>query len=604
MSSPLWSAPPSTVLGCVACDFTCGSTNQMCRHLYTTLHGTARCPDCDTHIVPRAFLAGVRKLIGRSLARAADGGGGGDMAAAAEERGGRPLLVAVDSTAHPHLQHYPGLHVYEKADFVLPGPPEAYGLEPGRDATRGGHEPHGATAAATAGAAAAGAAAAGGERPAVAAYRCPDCLNTFHTWSQTAKHIDRTRHTQPSCAVCGQLLRCHGPLRPLRHEATTGHRGFLGLFYSRRDYGTEQQRAHTAFDSSTAFSGLSVLQFQCVCGVSFLHAVHLAQHLRSVHGVRSVPDRATCRTCRQSGTLDAMAEHARLDAAAAEAPDPAAGHRSRAAAAVASGGSGSPMGHDVAVRGFSAAPFLRHRPSLVPFEDTPSEAPAAAVAAASSVATGAPSPYKILYQCNACGDTYTRWEALVRHTTETNHCRAYCAVCRAFLPPLMGYHSDEGGGSCPSALAAYHKHLQAHGNIIGTPASPGAMEVLVRAEEPASVAPADQAVAMVFQCPEESCAAVYRYYGDLVVHLLETQHGRCHGGGGGDDDDSGGVWRLDAEMPPVAYRVTFTDAELVESFGWRRCAHCTHSYPEDRLMLHEELCIEYLKRAPPACPES
>ncbi|RNF11601.1 hypothetical protein TraAM80_00793 [Trypanosoma rangeli] len=203
--------------------------------------------------------------------------------------------------------------------------------------------------------------------------RCPECLNVFYTWSRLTAHLNASAHFSARCVTCGEQLRCYGPTHPYRHEAATGHFGFIGTFYIRIDYRLDHPPV------------LSHPQYRCVCRVTFLCPLQLALHLRMDHGVTVIPNVAVCRTCNIHGSLTELAAH-RMERLVLKEDDV------------------------IEVPGFSPAPYLVRWPRLPPW---PVQI----------------KPYAVLYQCPICILVFSSWDAMENHI-ETN------SVCQCMLDTI------------------------------------------------------------------------------------------------------------------------------------------------------------------------
>lgn len=498
-------APQRQSLRCVECGFRCDTGNEMARHMYSTRHGARKCPSCDTYIVPRGFFASLRKHIDRQREReraaAAVTGGAGSgpavpslssLATAASEVG---PLTSVATITHAHCASIPGFRCYEKADFEvhesvshLGG--SMQGTETcGELVTTAGSE--------------------SGSRPRPP-FRCMECLNPCDTWTKATKHMDKSGHTLPYCVQCTTRLRCFGPQRPMKHEENTGHRGYYGIFYTRQDYMSASQEPRTAYNYGNSYTGLSTLQYKCVCGISFLHPVHLAEHLRRVHHVECILDEAVCRHCGLHTSLANMMEH--LQNPCWEVPKPAPNTES--SFTVTETSASSPMlstvrsptltspksppeplqeadeaagaeaeienpdaaaTHLIEVVGFSGAPFLQWRPILPPMSEEDVRLMDEAYVMSGNIeryntgdaksAAGlqlvVPGPgtgqtdasrkpsYVVLYQCRECLFIFSTWEKMVNHIQFTGHCSTYCCECNMDLPQLLSHQTTYEGNSAP-----------------------------------------------------------------------------------------------------------------------------------------------------------
>ena len=484
-------------LRCVDCDFTCTSNNEMCRHIFSTRHGARKCPKCDTYIVPRAFFTSLQKLIGRRREALAVEAGNAEFKPSSSPELPSPIalpetsafsttepLTAIAVSTHPHCSEVPNFRCFERSDFALPGGALDFNTHPdlASDAQSGR-----ASASLPLTSTTDAAAPATGAQP----FRCMDCLNYCPTWTQVTRHIEQSGHTLPVCVQCKQHLKCFGPLRPPQHEINCGHCGFFGVFYTRRDYRCDAQASRSVYNSANLYTGLFTLQYKCVCGVSFLHPVHLAEHLRKVHHVTCIDDKAVCHCCGMSGTLPQLTEHMQhpcwvsMDGTK---PNPAVVCRSLptnpiAAAAVEMAKQGRPessdmyglddiaaMTHLVEVPSFSGAAFLQFRPLLPPMSDdevpligeahalasSRSSSPSATTTTTAAAAAPRKPSYVVLYQCRECLFLFTGWDRIVQHIRATRHCRTFCVECQAFLPELLSYSASEGN----SAVRAHHQQQQ------------------------------------------------------------------------------------------------------------------------------------------------
>lgn len=657
-----------TALKCVDCDFTCSAGNEMCRHIFSTRHGARKCPKCDAYIVPRAFFASLQKLIERrNERRAGDTAGNASWPSSPEQSspmltldtsafGAAEPLTTIAVSAHEHCAEYPGFRSFEKTDFVIIGAPRDYmsqlALSSEVATSRSNASlPLNSTTEASASAAA------------LQPFRCMDCLNLCPTWTQVTKHIEQTGHTLPLCMKCLQHLKCFGPMRPPQHEINVGHCGFYGVFYTRRDYRCDTQASRWAYNSANLYTGLTTLQYKCVCGISFLHPVHLAEHLRRVHHVTCINDYAVCHCCGLSGTLAQMMTHLQHPCWEREEhrPSPTMVCHSAPVNPLASAAfeigkintvagddpfgldSAAAMTHVVEVPGFSASVFLQFRPLLPPLTDDEVPLINEAHSGTASASAGAPkASYVVLYQCRECLFLFTSWDQIVSHIHTTRHCRTFCSVCKSFLPELISYSASEGSSSGgarapqqqhqhqqqqyashahlpgPSSMPAsasasvpvrsttlkeHLEHMRDHGDIIGFPASPETLEVLVDTQaacyahslDPPPESFAGPRTLMAYQCsdPQEGCYKVFLHYGDFVAHLLTTGHGTKPMQGVTPQSGKQVVLSvLPTCYPMVTYRAKFTVAQLCEHFGFVQCQYCETAVPRAEEELHAALCVE------------
>lgn len=514
----------ATVLGCVHCDFKCCSTNQFCRHIFASRHGAVKCPVCETYIVARAFYTSLKKLISKAA------------------QGSDQEVFEIDTVTHAHLAACPPIQTFERNDFVLPGNPSDYNLS---------------VASTTA-------------PPGDRQFRCMLCLVVLPTWTQVTKHFDTTRHTLPNCIDCDASLKCYGPQRPGKHEATTGHRGFFGIFYTRDDYDIAFQNNLTCYSADNLYTGLCRLQYRCVCGVSFLEPLHLAEHLHNTHHATAVDDAARCCHCGARATLRDMVLHVRSCAE---------GDAAGAGAGAGAGGDG--ITSPAAEVGLNLDMFLVHRPLFAP--------------SSQHVLPGLRrSSFAVFYQCPECYLLFSTWEAVLAHLRLSGHCVSYCAVCRMALPPPTRLSGGGGGTDWSYNIESHLQHLRAHPHILQLPALPDRLEVLVDLNDPAiaglldvpeHTGPREQ---VVFQCPDgqrSGCTQVFGFYGELCRHLATTGHAAA-----------------DTTVPFIDCKVTFTPRELCDHFGFAMCSYCDSAFAPQNLNLHAALCISRLNQAPPSSP--
>ncbi|KAG5500366.1 hypothetical protein JKF63_03458 [Porcisia hertigi] len=462
----------------------------MSRHIYVTRHGAVKCPICEIYIVPRGFFASLTKLIERHRDRETSAtaataspphcSSSTSAVASTHNEGAGPLTSIAIS--HTHCIGLPNFRSYEKADFELPGVAEDYSLP--CDSTTGRQGGSASTVLVTGGSDDTGCS--------PPPFRCMECLNPCATWTKATKHMDKSGHTLPLCVQCLMRLRCFGPHRPMKHEESTGHCGFYGVFYTRRDYLCEVQEPRSAYDYSTSYTGLSTLQYKCVCGISFLYPLQLAEHLRRVHRATCIKNEGVCRHCEKRGTLLEMMVHLRqgcpatattigssllvTETTTSSMASSSARFRSitslRADSVVSrdhndvggGGTSASSREHVVAsppmidVVGFSGASFLQWRPLLPPItdDDVPlmneSYAMSGDILGLSAFAPRPPSlptsvgttdtrkaSYVVLYQCRECLFLFSSWDCMVSHIHATGHCSTYCCKCKCDLPQLVNH---------------------------------------------------------------------------------------------------------------------------------------------------------------------
>lgn len=651
----------NTVLGCTDCDYKCCSANQLCRHMYNTKHGLTKCPECGTYLVARAFQAGLKKLVERSRDHSSStasahrkalessgsflsspGGPGSETSAVQEP-------FAVDTVSHVHVSTNPGIHVKEKKDFVLPGLPADYGLTPvvKTDAV----SMRTVTAARLTASNALGIV---DKELEDRTFRCTQCLTTVATWTQLTKHIDQTEHTLPRCGQCAKTLKCYGPLRPMRHEEVSKHRGLLGIYNTRADYTLSNQDQDKMYNATNHFTGLSVLQYRCVCGLSFLHVVQIAEHLRRVHRVTMIEDRAQCLTCGVELDLASMTEHLRGDVfhpvdlppsaltlGSAPSPTSTTGKGDPSSPSVSTVTvDGGPAPHTIIVPGFVASPFLIFRPLLPSYK--------------LERRLGSPSvvhipTYIVMYQCPECVTMFTTWDLIVQHINVTGHCKVYCVDCHDFIPTLSGYLTGSTEPSIPSRLVAasatggasgpnsgpgtvpalsgigghggvggippytleprprsavtnvveFLAHMQQHSNIIGFPVSPETLEVLLDVNQTISdevVNPEPNSKLLVGDDGEQTVAG-YQCPLDVCSaaflyygDLIDHFLSSGHGRAPSEDPNE---FRLQSSLPMVSFRARFSVSMLINEFGFLRCPHCFRVFPENRVQMHQFFCIPY-----------
>lgn len=542
----------------------------MCRHMFDTTHGLTRCPACEVFIVGRAFRASLQRAIdaykARQVRAAAASSSESDAAADILALPSRSTMV-IDVATHAHLAAYSSLRIFEKDVFKRPGVPEDYGLVSvaktdalslrSQSGSAYDSECHGP-------------------------FRCIDCQTVAPTWTQFTRHLDSTEHTLPRCVDCRVALKCFGRMRPYKHEEITGHTGHWGVYYNKSDYSTRSQEE--AYNRSNMFTGLSTPQYRCVCGVTFIHPVHLAVHLASIHGASCVPATATCRHCQLTMPLKETLLHLfrpmtqsssmiQLDEHCDEITPPPEEERASTPESTPQSSQqvtprqgpvfGHPAcAHDVVMDDFSAAPFLIYRPLMA-------SAPSASV-------RGSKPFYVVAYQCRECLLLFSSWELVVQHLQVTGHHRCYCVSCKNFFPAHRQLSTS------PLAVNYYLNHLSVHPHMLGTPPTADVLEVLVDLNSAefteqwyvANGKLPDPEAVLCYQCPAEGCCQVFAYYGDLVEHFMST----CHDG-------------EQVTMPMIQCRAQFLRRDLVERFGWMNCPHCTRPFPANRLTLHTDLCM-------------
>lgn len=632
-------------MGCKECSFKCCSMNQLCRHMHTTRHCIVQCPVCNEYIVPFYFHTIMSKLTRRPRSSVqmvrptseASGTAGvgqpvlesshplfpvGDEEMQQSYGNDVPPITYMDSYSHAKCPGSTTLRPFERNDFVVRGRPEDFGLTPvvKTDALSLRSTVPSEHIVATG--------------DASSPFRCMECLARIATWTQLTRHIETTGHTLPLCIVCFQALKCFGMARPQQHEIRFGHSGFYGVYYMRKDYTKELQHQWSSYTSENNFTGLSMPQYRCVCGVTFLHPVSLAYHLRTVHHATCVSNDATCHQCGFSGTLEAMVEHMRVPCGnppvTATAPPPFIEQ------VLPSTTSNGPPPRIIEVHGFSGTQFLQYRPLLPPYTTSDPSLIGESYFGSNGAEQeevererrSAPSVYTVLYQCRECFFIFTSWEKMVHHIQVTGHCRTYCVTCRTFLPTLLQFSStstrsgarDEGVAAQIAAqtsadpmirstsLTEHLRHLSKHGNIIGYPTSPETLEVLVDLSTTAYtkfIDPVPEALegggVAVYQCPGEkaNCFEVFLSYGSFIEHVMKTGHASlssssscpCSGSCGLEEDAK----LIPSALPMITYRVKFKDSQLCDHFNFQRCEFCRGVFPPAELPLHQALCIPRLE---------
>ncbi|KEG14475.1 hypothetical protein DQ04_00441000 [Trypanosoma grayi] len=354
-----------------------------------------------------------------------------------------------------------------------------------------------------------------GEDP---SFRCLECLNVFPTWTKLTQHLERTMHFSARCVECDLQLRCYGPSQPYRHEETTGHRGISGVFYTRLDYRLDQPPV------------LAHPQYRCECRVSFVSSLHIALHLRTDHGVTSVPDEATCLTCKKRGTLAEMATH-RLERLLAK------------------------ENCVFDIPGFVASRYLVSRPRLPPW---PAQE----------------KPYIVLYQCPLCSLLFLSWNDMQQHIATTGH-------CRDVLPSTAVCLSRAQYGTGGHALSSEDFE------VLVDKSDPKLCALIQRSlPEGSGTGSDDDDLVLGFQCPEESCRRLFLTHGELLDHMeMEGHHPNTHEEEKGDPGQTVPSWKWDVS----AYEVMCSTKQLVELFGFSSCPHCSRAVTAGAEMYHQQL---------------
>ncbi|CCW68763.1 unnamed protein product [Phytomonas sp. Hart1] len=580
-----------TVLGCPECNFLCCSMNQMCRHMCETLHGLVKCPLCDTYIVGRAFRASINKILKTNKAKEIKAAVSGPAPSTVSSTDAflhtRSPILEIDVVSHSHLALYPDIRINEKDAFKRPGKPEDYGLEPVKktDATSLRHAAFTHENAQSSSVMKQD----NGYNVSKMTFRCMSCYFCYDTWTKMTKHLEHTTHTLPRCAQCNRLFICFGPWRPNKHEEITDHLGFWGVFNNKKNYLLENQGL-SHYNIRNKFTGFCVLQYTCVCGITFTHPVHLAEHMRTVHHLECIADEAECKTCNVRLSLRDMIQHLRTPVEKKQEPntiEEGEVEKTISTPNTPQETSDFPSNeHDTECGGeiFSASPFLTHRPLIQPIEQT--------ISGSTSEGKSGKEPfYIVVYQCWECFYLFTSWKRMVNHIMDTKHCLSYCVECKGYLKPMH----NASKMSKKTNLLTHFEHIQRHKNIIGPPVMPDSLEVLIDASEGSvpgmfdpprgrtSLSPYnDNAIIFCYQCPghKVNCYEVFLYYGDLVEHLIATGHGR--------HPENSEL--LEAAMPMVTYRAKFTVSQLVKHFNFVKCTFCKRPFPQNRLQVHEAIC--------------
>lgn len=544
-------AAAATVLKCPECDFVCLSNNQMCRHIYLTCHTLVPCQHCATKLVCWGFAPGVKKLF---------------------EKGRRDNVlletVALD-TAEKHFEatQHQNNHVPTKDAFVVPGPPEAHGLQP--------QLPKPDPAA----------------DPTAARFRCPDCANVISTWTQMTRHLDATKHSLARCAECALPLKCYGPAQPQRHEKMTGHRGLVGIFRQKADY----MVAAGGRASPWAASHTHTRQYRCYCGVSFLHPLHIAEHLINVHRSESFKDCA-CQECGVEGDVATMLQHMDTHEAHNEFDIPGLDEEEYLVRL--------PRGTQPCIimpssdtAAAPTSPFHTDRDATVSFSTPQPVSSSTPSASGAPSASSASSSHRILYQCPDCWYLFSSWVRIEDHLTKSKHGLAFCRDCGKHLRPrIRGDHTSTTG----------------HRNLVGVHLSRRDYEVLVNIEDPGLKAQIDAPPAfdanvasesrMVYQCPLPSCRAVFTSYAKFEDHMIGSRHGsvtcdvcfvECNVVDAAALREHEHPLTIPAHLASIQCAedcsVVTSNAELIELFPdvFARCTQCHHAVPCALMSRHE-----------------
>lgn len=516
---------PIQVLKCPDCNFACTSNNQMCRHVYQTCHTLVTCTQCNVRLVCWGFAPGVKKLFDKG------------------RKDGVLLEDFVLDTAEKHFEttQHSNSHVLSKDSFIVPGPPEAYGLlpsQPRQDPTLD---------------------------PAAVRFRCPDCANVISTWTQMTRHLDATKHSLACCAECGVALKCYGPAQPQRHEKMTGHRGILGTFRQKGDYAM-----HPHWDGYyTTNSRWQTPQYRCFCGISFLHSLHLAEHLVKAHEAPSFGT-CSCQECGMEGTVAEMLIHMAQNETHNEIDIP----ELHAECYLHTGTCGRYPNEHVAS-------------NIVQGADGTSQP-------STTDGNAAASNYRILYQCPDCLVICTSWVRLEEHLIRLKHGLSFCVQCDRFLRPR--------------GRSENHTATSGHKNIVGEHMSRRDYEVLVNMDDPALVRSIEPEhfndpvrTRVVFQCPVPDCRRVYPALSQLNDHLVATRHAtmncpECFALVSALDDGGFKGHAHPMEVPDYLEHITShedlvvlaTDDQLISVFGseYSKCDNCNRAVPTVDLERH------------------
>jgi predicted RNA-binding Zn-ribbon protein involved in translation (DUF1610 family) len=513
--------PPSKVLKCLDCDFACLSNNQMCRHVFQTCHTLVTCSQCNVRLVSWGFSPGVKKLFDKA------------------RKDGVLLEDFTIETAEKHFDatQHQNNNVPAKENFVVQGPPEAFGLQPA--AAR--QDPLQDTSSTR--------------------FRCPDCANVISTWTQMTRHLDATKHSLARCADCGLTLKCYGPAQPQRHEKMTGHRGVIGVFRQKGDYAIHPVSGGQG-GRYTSCSKWQTPQFRCFCGVSFLHPLYLASHLVSIHATAPFPH-ATCLECGTEGSIDDMVAHMHSNDGHNEFDTPDL-HADDYLIAATGG-------------------CIVHDPSAVSDVLPP--------------ATGKEvSPYRILYQCPDCLIVVTSWCRLEEHLMATKHGLCFCVTCDRYLQPRGG---SESHTAITGHANVVREHLSRRDYEVLVNIEDASLASSIEPTD-MNVA-AQASAQTVYQCPMPNCLAVFPTIARLEDHFLCTRHGTVSCPECFADVtvlDIGGVAGHEhpLEAPEYLQHVTCTDdmlvtattEQLVVNFSeeFELCTSCHRAIPRTDMARH------------------
>ncbi|RHW67663.1 hypothetical protein DPX39_110053900 [Trypanosoma brucei equiperdum] len=376
-------------------------------------------------------------------------------------------------------------------------------------------------------------------------FRCLKCVGEISTWTKLTKHLDTSWHYSAACVECGKKHSYFGSSQPHRHEMSTKHRGFLGIFHERNDYKIDHPMVLTRD------------QYRCHCGTSFLCVLHLAIHLRDEHHNQYIPKAVKCLTCQEEGMLDEMAEHWTTKKSENRK---GRGLRSKRGTGPCDEG-GVPKDCEFEVEGFGVDQFL------VPFPKRPPRSPNG-------------SQYVILYQCPTCRLLFDEWADIRQHIEESNHVHGLPpALLRRRIERRVGLieQGSTGYGQVDYRTAGNRsavRYLKELLEVFADINDPAVRELLYRyAPTNKNVDPDDEEV-FGYQCPLEECSQAFLTYGEFRSHMKSTKHQtECN-----IDPVTGKPWLPSWESNPYAFEVTFTMRQLVEVFGYRKCGECNRPY--------------------------
>jgi hypothetical protein len=509
----------------------------MCRHIFQTCHTLVTCSQCNVRLISWGFSPGVKKLFDKA------------------RKDGVLLEDFALDTAEKHFEstQHQNSNVPAKENFVVQGPPEAFGLRPVAPRPDPLNDPSGVR------------------------FRCPDCANVISTWTQMTRHLDATKHSLAHCAECNLTLKCYGPAQPQRHEKMTGHRGIVGVFRQKMDYALHPAPGGQA-GLYTSCGRWQTPQYRCFCMVSFLHPLYLAEHLVNAHGAAAFPH-PTCLECGTEGSVQDMIAHMHNNETHAEFDIPEL-HADDYLVTACVGC----FAHDNSVTPSTTVVVGQH-------DSAPNQSTEGGMVSLVSTA------HRILYQCPDCLVIFTSWFRLEEHLVQTKHGLCFCITCNRYLKPRGGSDS--------------HTAITGHANIVREHLSRRDYEVLVNLDDPA-IAPTIEPVMadteppaastqIVFQCPMPSCLAVFSTQSRLEDHFASSRHGTVSCPECFEDVtvlDSGGITGHPhhIEVPEYLSRITCaddllaltTDEQLVTHFEqeFGMCSECRRAVPHSNMDRH------------------